>query len=303
MAVVVTGASGQFGRRAAELLLEKLPPSEIILATRNPDRLAHFAARGVQVRSADFDRSEGLEAAFLGADRMLLISTARVGGRVAQHRNAIAAAVKAGVRHIAYTSSVGISPDNPAIVIRDHLATEQMLRDCGAAWTFLRDNHYAEAVATAIAPRAVQTGVWIASAGEGRVGTVAREDCVASAVAVLTSPGHENKVYTLTGPETLSFRQQAALVSEITGRPVDYRLVTDDDMQAMFDAMGIPRRPVDDQVVADIPWCSEDMVTYEQSIREGWFDVRTDDVMTLTGRPPCSLREVLTAHMDVLLGR
>ena len=301
MAVVVTGASGQFGRRAVELLLEKLPASEVILATRNPDRLTHFAARGAVVRRADFDEPEGLEAAFAGADRMLLISTARVGGRVAQHRNAIEAAVKAGVRHIAYTSSVGISPDNPAIVIRDHQATEDLLRASGVAWTFLRDNHYAEAVATAIAPRAVATGAWLASAGEGRLGTVAREDCVASAVAVLTTPGHENRIYTLTGPETLSFREQAALVSEITGRPVEYKLISDDEMFAMFDALGIPRRPVDDQIVANVPWCSEDMVTYEQSIRGGWFDMRTDDVETLTGRPPTSLREVLLAHRDVLL--
>ncbi len=300
MAVVVTGASGQFGRAAAELLLQRLDPSELILATRNPERLKAFADRGAQVRRADFDEDAGLAEALAGADRMLLISTARVGGRVAQHRRAIEAAKAAGVRHIAYTSSVGIDPKNPAIVIRDHAATEQLLRDCGLHWTFLRDNHYAEAVATAIAPRAAATGVWMASAGEGKIGTVSRDDCVACAVAALTTSGHEDQVYTLTGPQLLSFREQAAMVSALTSRPIEYRLVSDDEMMAMFDALGVPRKPVDDQVVADIPWCSEDMVTYEQSIREGWFAVKTDDVERLTGRPPTPLRQVLEANLDKL---
>jgi NAD(P)H dehydrogenase (quinone) len=302
MAVIVTGASGQFGRAAAEQLLEKIDPAELILVTRNPGKLADFAARGVQVRKGDFDEPEGLAQAFAGGDRMLLISTARVGGRVLQHRNAIEAAKAAGVRHLAYTSSAGMSPENPAIVVRDHLATEEMLKASGMHWTFLRDNHYAEAVATAIAPRAVATGAWIASAGEGRVGSVSRDDCVACAVAVLTQPGHEDKAYDLTGPQTWSFREITQLLTELTGRPVEYRLVTDEGMFEMFDSLGIPRRPVDDQIVNNIPWCSEDMVTYERSVREGWFDVCTDDVRRLTGREPRSLRQVLTDHMALLTG-
>ncbi len=273
-----------------------------MFVTRNPDRLSDLARRGAEVRTGDFDDPSTLRTAFAGGEKMLLISTARVGGRVQQHRNALEAAKAAGVRHVAYTSSVGISPDNPAIVIRDHMATEKMLEQSGMAWTFLRDNHYAEAVATAIAPRAVATGEWIASAGEGRIGSVSRDDCVASAVGVLTTPGHENRAYTLTGPRAWSFREMAGLLTRLTGRPVEYRLVSDEEMFAMFDALGVPRRPVDDQVVNNIPWCSEDMVTYEQSIRGGWFDAVTGDVEALTGRPPISLEAVLTDHLDLIKG-
>jgi NAD(P)H dehydrogenase (quinone) len=300
MSIIVTGASGQFGRAAAEQLLARVDPAELVLVTRNPSKLADLAARGAKVRAGDFDAPEALERAFEGGEKMLLISTARVGGRVKQHRAAIDAARAAGVGHIVYTSSSGADPKNPAIVVRDHLATEEMIRASGAAFTFLRDNHYAEAVATAIAPRAVATGAWIASAGEGRVGSVSREDCVACAVAALTGQGHEDKVYELTGPRTWSFREITALLAEMTGRPVEYRLVTDEGMFAMFDSLGVPRRPVDDQIVADIPWCSEDMVTYEQSIREGWFDVCTGDVQALTGRAPRTLESVLEAHRSLL---
>lgn len=301
MPIIVTGASGGFGRQTAELLLERVPASEVILVTRNVDKLKDLAARGAQVRQGDFDDPESLKKAFAGGEKMLLISTARVGGRVAQHRNAIEAAKAAGVRHVAYTSSAGIHPDNPAIVIRDHTATEEMLRASGMAWTFLRDNHYAEAVATAIAPRAVAIGAWIASAAEGRVGSVSRDDCAACAVAVLTTPGHENKAYELTGPRTWSFREISQLLTRMTGKPVEYREVDDEGMFAMFDSLGVPRRPVDDQIVNNIPWCSEDMVTYERSIREGWFDLCTDNVERLTGRKPKSLEEVLEAHRGLIL--
>ncbi len=153
MAIIVTGATGAFGRAATALLLENVPPQELILTTRKPEQLADLAARGVQVRKADFDYPETLPAAFAGGDRMLLISTARVGTRVGQHENAVKAAVKAGVRHIVYTSVMNADkPGNPAIVKLDHRATEEIMERSGAKWTFLRDSQYSEAIAFAVVP-------------------------------------------------------------------------------------------------------------------------------------------------------
>src|SRR6188768_347906 len=147
MSIIVTGATGAFGRAATALLLEKVPPQELILTTRKPEQLADLAARGVQVRKADFDYPETLAAAFAGGDRMLLISTARVGTRVGQHENAVKAAVKAGVRHIVYTSVMSADkPTNPALVKLDHRATEEIIEKSGAKWTFLRDSQYSEAI-------------------------------------------------------------------------------------------------------------------------------------------------------------
>ena len=116
MAIIVTGASGAFGMAAARLLLERVPASELILTTRKPEQLAEFSKLGVKVRKADFDYPETLGAAFAGGEKMLLISTARVGSRVSQHENAVKAAVKAGVKHIVYTSVMGADQEsNPAI--------------------------------------------------------------------------------------------------------------------------------------------------------------------------------------------
>jgi NAD(P)H dehydrogenase (quinone) len=296
MKIIVTGASGQFGRAAAELLLEKVPAEDLIFTTRNPEKLADFSAKGASVRAADFDDPESLEAAFEGGTRMLLISTARVGTRVGQHKNAIDAAVAVGVKHIIYTSILSADEaNNPAIVKLDHRATEKDMEASGVAWTFLRDSQYAEAVSQVVAPIAVKLGEQPGSAGDGKIAFVSRDDCVACAVAVLTGEGHENKAYNLTGPELLSFPKAIEMIAEISGREVVYKYVTDADMQDHFDRLGFPRHASDAPVNPATPWSSDDMVTFEQAIREGYFDILSGDVEKLLGRKPKSLRDVLLA--------
>jgi NAD(P)H dehydrogenase (quinone) len=102
--IIVTGASGQFGSAAARLLLEQVPAEDLVLLSRTPENLAEFAAAGAQVRRADFDDPASLLAAMEGGERMLLISTVRVGSRVEQHTNAVEAAKARGVKHVVYTS-------------------------------------------------------------------------------------------------------------------------------------------------------------------------------------------------------
>lgn len=297
--IVISGASGAFGRHAAEILIDKVDPGQLILTSRTPEKLRDLADRGAQVRHADFDDPATLEAAFAGGTRMLLISTARVGSRVGQHINAMTAAVKVGVKHIAYTSLLGVAKEgNPAIVKLDHLATEQALEKSGAAWTFLRDSQYAEAIAGAMAPGAVATGRLPDNAHDGRIAFVSRDDCVAVAAAVLQQEGHENKTYDLTGPEIWTVTRAMELVSELSGKPITVEPVDDEGMFRHFDSLGIPRHASDDIIAGPIPWCSEDMVTFGQSIREGYFDSLTDHVERITGRPAKSLREVMLAYKD-----
>lgn len=303
MSTVITGASGSFGRQVTQLVLEKLPASELILVTRNPASLAEFAARGAQVRTGDFDKPDTLAKAFAGGEKMLLISTLAVGARrQRQHRAAIEAAVAAGVKHIIYTSSAGIHPKSPSLAVVDHYFTEELLRRSGAAFTFLRDSQYAEVVATMIAPMALRTGKWIMSAADGCMAFVSKKDCVASAAAVLTSPGHEGAVYEITGPELYTFRQAAAIASELTGRPVEYVSVSEQERLAIFDAAGVPRAYADGMTNDDGTgaWGSEEMLSYERAIREGYFSVCSHHVQFLTGRPACSLREVFLENLDAL---
>ncbi len=301
MTTIVTGATGSFGRMVTEQLLTQLHPAELILTTRNPSALAPLAARGVRVRYADFDKPETLAPAFEGGDRMLLISTLSVGRRAGQHRNAIEAAVNAGVKHIAYTSSSGASADNPAIVISDHMQTEAVLRQSGIAFTLLRNALYAEVPVIQIAPRAVKAGKWITSAAEGQIPFVAKADCVACAARVLTSGGHENKTYEITGAELRSYRDAARIASELTHKPLEYVVVSDEEMLAFLIEAGVPRHYHEGLNTPGVGTSSaSDIVSYETAIRGGHFAVNSNDVAELLGRSPVSLQRVFEANADLL---
>lgn len=295
--IIVTGASGQFGSAAAQELLKICAPEDLVFLSRTPEKLAHFAAQGVNVRAADFDDPASLPAAMEGGERMLLISTARVGSRVGQHTNAAQAAAAAGVKQIAYTSLINADrADNPAIVKNDHFATEEAIKATGVEYTFLRDSQYSEAIALAMAIPALAMGVKPDNCADGRVGFVSRDDCVAVAVGVLTQEGHGNKAYPLTGPEALSIPEAMAMVSEIAGKPIEVQHVDDEGMLAYFDSLGVPRHASDIVPDGPIPWSSDDMVTFGTSIREGFFNEVTDHVERITGKAPRSLRSILEQY-------
>jgi NAD(P)H dehydrogenase (quinone) len=299
--IVITGASGQYGRIATDGLIALGRTSDLILITRTPAKLADRAGQGCDVRYGDYDRPETLAAAVQGAEKMLLISGTRVGARVVQHKAAIDAAVAAGVQHIAYTSFIGIDDDaNPAEVRHDHIETERLIKASGCAWTMLRDAHYADAMIIMAGPGMMASKSWPHNWGDGREAMVWRDDCAACAVAALTGVGHEGQVYNITGPELQTCAELAALVSEITGIEIASIPLTDEQQYAMFDAMGIPRRPVDDLAVGGIPWNSDDMVTFGAAIRDGFLEVCTNDVERLTGRPARSVRQMIEENIDLL---
>lgn len=300
MRIAITGATGHYGSLATDKLIALGRARDLVLMTRTPAKLAERERVGCTVRYGDFDQPESLRAALHGVDQLLLISGTRVGARVRQHQAAVDAAVAAGLRHIVYTSFVNVEISNPAIVAIDHRETEELIRASGLGWTFLRDAHYADAMILNAGPGFIASGVWLTSTRGAREAMVWREDCVNCAVAVLTQPGHDNQAYPVTGPRSENFAEIAAMLSEMSGHPL--RLVETDDegMYAHFDALGIPRHPVDDQTVAGIPWNSDDMVSFERAIREGHLDICTDDVERLTGRKARSVRELIEINATVL---
>lgn len=301
MAIAITGASGQFGRGAADLLLKSVAPQDIILISRSPDKLASYAERGCSVRFGDFEDGYGLSEALRGAETMLMISGTRVGFREPQHTNAVRAAEAAGVRRVAYTSFIGADENNPSLAVKDHVFTERLIRSSSLEFTFLRDAQYADAVLEAMGPLAIASGRMICVAGDGSMAFVARNDCIASAAAVLTGEGHAGKIYEITGPQLVSYREVGQLIAEVSGQPVEFSLTDVDGLYAMFDGLGIPRQPIDDLSVNNFPWNSDDMVSFEVAVRDGYFAIRSDDVERLTGRVPQSLRSLLFANREALM--
>lgn len=125
-----------------------------------------------------------------------------------------------------------------------------MLRASGAYWTALRDAQYAEAITDVAGPAAFETGVLRVNSGDGKIPLISRDDCAAAAVAVLAnSTPHRNKAYHITGPELLTWGDTVKIMSETIGKHLYYEPLTDDEQLAIFDAMGVPREPIDDYVV------------------------------------------------------
>jgi NAD(P)H dehydrogenase (quinone) len=163
----------------------------------------------------------------------------------------------------------------------------------------LRNSLYAEAVATMMAIPALLAGHKPENAGDGRVAIVSRDDCVASAVGVLTQEGHANRAYNVTGPELWTLPDAMGLVSQMSGRPIEIEPVDDEGMYRYFDSLGAVRKAAHLTPETPIPWASEGMVTFGQAIREGHMDVLSDDVERITGRAPRALRSVFEQYQHM----
>ena len=301
MKLVITGASGQLARLAAERVLANVAPRDLILTTRTPAVLATFAARGVAVRHADFAAPHTLRAAFAGGERLLLVSATDLGQRTTQHLAAVDAARAAGVGHIVYTSGLTPEPPNPAVVAPSHYATEQALARSGLGWTILRNSLYAEYQAPEAA-QAIASGALVHNRGSGTVAYVTREDCAAVAAAVLAASGHAGACYDVTGSEAYSAADLAALYGELGKRAVVERRVSDAELIAAMVGTAGGRRPpgmagvpqMQEQFAADHRRYGAELVaSFGRSIREGYMSACTDHVAKLVGRPARSLRQAL----------
>jgi NAD(P)H dehydrogenase (quinone) len=283
----VSGAAGHLGQRVVAHLIESfnVAPASIVAATRAPEKLAALAALGVTVRRADFEDPASLAAALAGVDRMLLISTDsldRPGHRLSQHKAALEAARKAGVKHVVYTSM--IKPDDSRVVFApDHLGTEHALIASGLSWTILRNAWYMENLLAAI-PSVLDQGKWFTSTGAGKLSHVSREDCARVAAAVLASESTANAKHDITGPETRSIAEIAALVTQLTGKPIEVIQVTDAQLIEGLQAAGLP------------PAVAAMLASFDANIREGKFDVVTSAVQQLTGEAPVKLRAFLETN-------
>ena len=287
--LLVTGAGGQLGRQAIESLLEK-QQGPIIATTRHPEKLADLAARGVDVRKADFDEPESLAAAFAGADRLLLISTDALGSpgqRLTQHRAAVRAAEEAGVEHVVYLSAPAPHPTPEPGLINDHYWTEQALAASPLGWTILRDHIYTDFLLMSL-PHAIATGVLHSAAGDGGRNYVTRADCARTAAAVLADPASGRFIYDVTGPAPVTQAELAAIASELSGKAVAYVAITPEQSRAGMTAAGLP------------PFLIDGLLSFDAAAAQGFHAITTSVVKDWTGREPTSVRDYLSAHRGAL---
>lgn len=281
----ISGAGGKLGRLVVEQLLARGYDGRIIAGTRDPSKLADL--QGIEVRQADFADEDGLVQALTGADKLLLISTDVLGTRLELHKRAIAAAKRAGIREIVYTSMPAPEPPSAITFAPEHFGTEQAIKASGIPYTILRMAWYSENLLGTLPP-ALASGKWYTSTAGGRTGYVSRIDCARAAAGALLVPA-TNRTCTVTGPAALSNAEIAAIASKLTGKPLEVVEVDDAALAAGARAAGVPDFVIENFIVA-----------FDRNTREGKVDFATDTVETLWGTKPESLEAFLTANRAAL---
>jgi NAD(P)H dehydrogenase (quinone) len=282
--IAVTGATGHLGRLVVENLLERgVEPGRVVALVRSPEKASDLAARGVQVRLADYSRPETLGPALHGVEKLLLVSSSEVGKRAEQHRNVVEAARSEGVKLLAYTSI--LKADTSAMQLAaEHRASEEGIRASGIPFVFLRNGWYLENYTGNLDP-ALEHGALLGSAEEGRVSAATRADFAAAAAAVLTGTGHENRVYELGGDESFTLAELAGIIAEASGRPVEYRDLPEEAYVGVLAGLGLPEAFA--HVLADS----------DRGIARGELFTDSGDLARLIGQPATSPQDAVAAAL------
>lgn len=236
--IAITGATGLLGQHIIENLLQTVPAGQIVAIVRNPAKGASLSRKGISVRQADYNDEASLIRALQGVEKLLLISSSEIGQRVTQHRNVINAAKSANVKFIAYTSLLH-ADTSPLGLHTEHVETEKMLADSGIRYALLRNGWYTENYLASV-PAALEHGVFIGAAGEGKIAFAARADYAAAAACVISEDGHAGKVYELAGDEARTLSHLAKELTEQSGKNVVYQNLSQADFVAALKNAGLP---------------------------------------------------------------
>jgi NAD(P)H dehydrogenase (quinone) len=272
MKVGITAATGRLGVHVISHLLKKLPSDQIVVIVRNPGKAAPFGAKGIEVRYGNYNEPSSLEKAFVGLNRLLLISSSDAHDetlRWVQHGNVLKAAKGCGVSHICYTGTA--FPENatfgPALL---HLATEYGIRASKLTYTLLRDTLYTDDFLTpALVKTAVETGLIITNSGNGRLNSVTRSDLALSHAAVLAGSGHENKTYNLVSIHPWSFDELAQAISEASNKKVVHKNGSTEEVKQYLLKTGV-----------DETFAARRVAVFNQ-ISEGEWSRTSDDLRAL----------------------
>lgn len=277
--IAITGASGAVGGRVARRLAKQGYPLRLVV--RDESRAPHLPDAAVAVAS-DYTDHPAMVAALAGVSTMLLVSAHEGGDRVQVHKSAVAAAVEAGVKRIAYLSFLNAAPDATFILARDHFHTEQAIRATGLDFVFLRSSLYADGTPGFFGKDGVVRG----PAGDGRISLVSRDDIADVAAAVLTDASYTGQIINNTGPEALSFTEIAAILSDVSARPCRYHEETMDEARQSRAIYGAP------------PEIVESWISTYTAAKAGELSLISDDVRRITGHAPLSFRDVLTRYPE-----
>ncbi|HEI8295603.1 TPA: SDR family oxidoreductase [Proteus mirabilis] len=279
--IAITGATGLLGQQVVESLLQTVPANQIVAFARDVKKGATLSQKGVLVRQADYNDKASLITALQGVDKLLLISSSDVGKRTVQHRNVIEVAKSADVQFIAYTSILH-ADRSPLSLHVEHVETEKMLADSGLSYTLLRNGWYTENYLASV-PAALEHGIFLGAAGDGKIASATRADYALAAARVISEEGHIGKVYELAGDEAWTLEQLAKELTKQSGKQVVYNNLSQADFVAALKTAGLPDKLSNMLADSDIG-----------ASKGGLFD-DSHTLSKLIGRPTTTLAESIKA--------
>ena len=284
--LAITAANGKLGQAViAELQKLKIAPSNVRLTARSTEKLGDLNIHGFDVERADYDDPASMEKAFAGIDTLLLISSAGPNeARIANHRSAIDAAKKVGVKRIVYTSFTNPTPESKFIWAAPHVDSEAYLKASGLTYIILRDNQYALNLDSLLA-QAKESGVFAIPGATGKVAYITHQDVASAIVAVLTGKGQDNTIYELTGPEAFNADDIAKVLSAELGKKISVIDATLDSFKEFFRSIGMPEFVV------------EGLSSIYVASGAGEYSEVSNDVNLLTGKPATSLRDYIRSYL------
>lgn len=301
--IIVTDVDGNFGSIIVDTIKDLVKKEDLILNCPFEKGLKRYENEGYDTRVANFNHREGLEEAFKGGDMILIISAPFVGKkRQNAHKNAIDAAIDAGVKKVVYTSLVNAAdPENPSIEKIDHAYTEEYITSLGIDYIFLRNSQYAEAMITNYL---TSNGEMSSCQGDGKMSYISRKDCAIAAAYALTKEDIHKTILNINGPESLILKEFVEIGNEVTGMSVKVNDVSEEAVYAFFDSIGVPRN-TDGNFKKDspAPYSSDGMVTFARAIRVGKMDAFTNDFEKLTGFKARTVSHMFANYKDYQVGQ
>lgn len=287
--ILVTGATGHLGKAVINFLLQKGTKADKIIAlVRDEAKAADLKEKGIILRKGDYHDYASLSSAFKGVEKLLLVSSDDFNDRSGQHINVVNAAKETGVKHIVYTSVHGREdkPSSIPFVVQSHLDTENALKNSGLHYTILRNTLYADILPMFIGEKVAETGVFI-PAGNGKAPFATRLDMAEAAAIVLSTPGHEHKIYSIASSTAYSFSDIAATLSELAGKTIPYIDADPLQYKETLTRAGVPSEYIGF------------MGGFAEAIKKDEFNATSQDLEILLGRKPASLKEFLkTAYFS-----
>ncbi|CAN5676388.1 SDR family oxidoreductase [soil metagenome] len=240
--ILVTGASGHIGNLTLKnLLARKVPATQLAALVRDPFKAQDLNILGVELHQADYMDPSSLRRALNGVEKLMLVSTHAFTDRKQAHANVVDAAVNAGVKHILFMPIIRKEGSDFSMneVTEEDIFTEEKIISSGIAYTFVKHPPFLNTLPSYFGPHVLEIGIRVPS-GDGKVAPATREDLAEAHGAVLTQPGHENKSYSLTGSEAVSFADMAEILSQLLERDVSLSAISDPEYVAASIASGVP---------------------------------------------------------------